>query len=60
VAGVDVVGLIPEEVQEVTLYSAAVVTNAKQAETGRAFIKFLASPQAAAVINETGLEAATK
>jgi ABC-type molybdate transport system substrate-binding protein len=36
------------------------VTNAKQAETGRAFIKFLASPQAAAVINETGLEAATK
>jgi molybdate transport system substrate-binding protein len=60
VTGVDVVGLIPEEVQEVTLYSAAVVTNAKQAEAGRAFIKFLASPQAAAVINETGLEAATK
>lgn len=60
VAGVDVVGLLPEEAQEVTLYSAAVVTNAAQAEAGRALIRFLASPQAANTINETGLEAANR
>lgn len=60
IAGVDVVGLLPEDVQEVTLFSAALVSNAKQAEAGLAFIKFLASPQSAAVINSTGLEAANK
>ena len=55
--GIDVVGLLPAEVQEVTLYSAAVVRNAPQAEAGRALIQFLASPQAADTIDATGLEA---
>jgi molybdate transport system substrate-binding protein len=59
IAGIELVGLLPAEAQEVTLFSAGVVTGAKQAAAGRALVDFLASPAAAPSIEQTGLEAAT-
>lgn len=58
--GIDVVGLIPEAAQEVTLFSAAVVQGAAHAQAGQALIRFLASPEAVPIINATGLTAATR
>lgn len=60
ISGIDIVGLLPKEVEEVTLFSAGVVTGAKETEAGRALIKFLASPQAVSAIKKTGLEAANE
>jgi molybdate transport system substrate-binding protein len=58
VPGIDLVGVLPPEVNTVTLYSAGVVTGARSARAGQALITFLASPAAAAAIDRTGLEAA--
>jgi molybdate transport system substrate-binding protein len=56
VAGIDYVGPLPPGAQKVTVFSAGVAVGAKQPDTARALIKFLASPTAAAAIRETGLE----
>ena len=58
VEGILIVGLIPDAVQEVTLFSAGVVMGAKNPEGAKALLKYLASPQSAKVIDDTGLEAA--
>lgn len=60
IEGIDVVGLLPEAAQEVTQFSAAVVRGAAHAQAGQALIRFLASPDAAPVINATGLSAAPR
>jgi molybdate transport system substrate-binding protein len=56
VHGVDQLGPIPAELQKVTILSAGVVAGARQAEAGKAFIAYLASPRSAPAIAETGLE----
>jgi len=56
VAGIELVGLLPSELQKVTVFSAGVVVGAKEPEAGRALIRFLASPTAAPVIAKSGLE----
>jgi molybdate transport system substrate-binding protein len=56
VKGVDLVGSLPPEVQKITIFSAGIVTGAKEAEAGRALIKFLASATAAPVIEKSGLD----
>lgn len=58
--GIDVVGLLPEAVQEVTQFSAALVQGAAHPQAGRALIRFLASPEAAPIIDATGLTAANR
>jgi molybdate transport system substrate-binding protein len=58
VAGIDLVGPLPAEANDVTLYTAALVKGAMSAQAGQALIAFLASPSATAAINGTGLEAA--
>ena len=55
VHGIDIVGLLPEQAQLVTDYSAAAVQNSRHASLARQFIRFLASPQAAESIRQTGL-----
>jgi molybdate transport system substrate-binding protein len=60
VPGVDLVGILPAEVEEITLFSAGVVVGAKEAAAGQALISFLASPAAVAAIEATGLEAASR
>lgn len=53
--GVSFVGAIPAELQEDTYFAAAIASKATQPEAAQAFIRFLASPQAAPTIAKAGL-----
>jgi molybdate transport system substrate-binding protein len=54
--GVDLVGPLPPELQNVTLFAAGTVTTSKAPEAANAFVKFIASPAAAAVLKAKGFE----
>jgi molybdate transport system substrate-binding protein len=56
VEGIDIVGQLPAEVQKITVFSAGVSTTSKEPDAAKALIKFLASPQAAPVLINSGLE----
>jgi len=56
VAGIDIVGLIPQEVQLRTQFSGAVVRGASQPQAAHELLRFLAAPDSAAAIEATGLE----
>jgi molybdate transport system substrate-binding protein len=56
VPGVEFVGRIPEEIQKVNTYAAAVVTGSTQAEAARRLIAFLSSDAVAAAIEKTGMD----
>jgi molybdate transport system substrate-binding protein len=56
VPGIDLVGELPGELQQVTTFSAAVTTNATHAAEARRLIEFLNSPAAASVIRAKGME----
>jgi molybdate transport system substrate-binding protein len=53
--GVDVVGLLPAELQQITIYSAGVTANATQADAAKAFIRFISAPAAAPAFTGKGL-----
>ena len=55
-SGIDFVGPLPAEVQLVTIFSAAYVTNAKNPSGARALVRFLTSPAATPVFVKHGLE----
>jgi molybdate transport system substrate-binding protein len=59
IPGIDYVGPLPPEVQQVTIFSAGVAVGAREPEAGRALIKFLASPAAVPAITKSGLEPVT-
>lgn len=56
VQGIDIIGLLPKEVQLITPFSAAVVANSKFPNESKAFLKYLSAPENASIIEETGLE----
>ena len=56
VAGIDVVGPLPSEVQEITTFSAAVLTRAAAPHAARELIDYFRSDDAKAVIRATGME----
>ena len=56
VAGVDMIGPLPPELQKITVFSAGVATVSKEPDAGKALIKFLASPEARATMIKTGLD----
>jgi molybdate transport system substrate-binding protein len=56
VAGINIVGPLPDELQQITVFSAGIATLSKEPEAGRALIKFLASPAARDVIVKSGLD----
>ncbi|OIQ75329.1 bacterial extracellular solute-binding protein [mine drainage metagenome] len=56
VAGIDIVGPLPDELQKVTVFSAGIASVSKEPDAGRALIKFLASPAARDTIVKSGLE----
>jgi molybdate transport system substrate-binding protein len=55
VRGIDIVGDLPQEVQYVTQFSAAIVASSKRQDEARRFLQFLSAPQNAPMIRETGL-----
>ena len=57
--GVDFAGLLPAELQNYVVQTAGVVSGAKEPETARAFVKFLLTPEATAVIKAKGMERVT-
>jgi molybdate transport system substrate-binding protein len=60
VPNVDFVGTIPESVQYVTIYSAAVVKGSSQIDASKRLIAFLSSERAMAVIKKSGMEPSRK
>jgi molybdate transport system substrate-binding protein len=56
IPGIDYVGPLPDEVQQATLFSAGIVTGAKEPEAARELIRFFTSAAAAPIIAKTGLE----
>jgi molybdate transport system substrate-binding protein len=55
---VEVIGMLPAELQLITLYSAGVTTSAREAEAARALIKALTAPSAAQIYKAKGLDPA--
>lgn len=55
VPGVDFIGPIPAELQQDTMFSAALGTSARDTDAARALIRFLTSAQAAPAIRDAGL-----
>jgi molybdate transport system substrate-binding protein len=58
IAGLDVVGELPHELQQVTVFSAAVVARTADEAAARRLIAYLVSPQAAAAIRAKGMQPA--
>ena len=56
VPGVDIVGPLPGDLQNFTVFTAGVTANATNAEAAKAFIQFLKSEDAVAEIKKSGLE----
>jgi molybdate transport system substrate-binding protein len=58
VAGITLVGKLPDAVQQVTAFSAGLVAASRQPDEARALIRFLSSADAAPVIIASGMEPA--
>jgi molybdate transport system substrate-binding protein len=56
VKGIDYLGPLPADIQQTTVFSAAVHTAAREAEAARALLTYLTAPGAAAIIRKTGME----
>jgi molybdate transport system substrate-binding protein len=56
VKGIDYLGPLPPDIQEITVFSAGVHKSAGAADAGRALLKFLTAPDAAPIIKKTGME----
>jgi molybdate transport system substrate-binding protein len=56
IAGIDLVGPLPPQVQKFTLFSAAVVVGSREPVGARKLIEFLASAAAAPAIRDSGME----
>lgn len=55
VQGIDFVGPLPADVQEVTIFSGGVGSAAPRAEAARALLRYLASPANAAIVKNSGM-----
>ena len=56
VAGIDIVGPLPDELQKITIFSAGIAAASKEPDAGKALIKFLASPAARGEIVKSGMD----
>ena len=56
VPGIDFVGPVPEELQYLSIFSAAIVAGSKQVDAGQRLIHFLGSEEAEAAIRRSGME----
>ena len=55
--GVELAGPFPAELQQELVFSAAVAADSKEADAAKAFIEFLTTPAATAVIKAGGMNA---
>src|ERR1700685_174947 len=53
---VDVIGMLPTELQQITTYAAGVTASAKEANAARALIQAMTGPSAAPIWKAKGLE----
>jgi molybdate transport system substrate-binding protein len=58
VAGIEIVGPLPGDLQDTIVFAAAIMGGAKSAEAAKVLVDFLRTPQAAAVIKAKGMEPA--
>jgi molybdate transport system substrate-binding protein len=56
VAGIDVVGPLPAEIQEITTFAATVLAKAREPQAAREMIDYFGTADAKAVIRATGME----
>jgi molybdate transport system substrate-binding protein len=56
VAGINYIGPLPQDIQQITVFASGIHTAATQADAAKALVKFLTSPQAAPVIKKKGME----
>ncbi len=56
VAGIDIVGPLPGDLQDTIVFTAAIMAGAKDAAASKALVNFLRTPEAAAVIKAKGME----
>jgi molybdate transport system substrate-binding protein len=53
---VDVIGMLPAELQQITTYAAGITASAKNADAGNALIKAMTAPSTAAIYKAKGLD----
>jgi len=58
VAGIEIIGPLPGDLQDTIVFSAAIMASARDTEASRALVNFLRTPEAAAVIKAKGMEPA--
>jgi molybdate transport system substrate-binding protein len=58
VAGIDIIGPLPADVQQITVFSAGLHARATAPEAARALVQFFRAPAAAPVIRRKGMEPA--
>jgi molybdate transport system substrate-binding protein len=56
VAGIDIVGPLPDALQKITVFSAGIATVSKEPDAGKELIGFLASPEARDTLIKSGLD----
>ena len=56
VEGIDVVGPLPPDIQQITVFAAGLHARAKEPAAARALIRFLQAPAAAPIIRKKGME----
>ncbi|TYL82355.1 substrate-binding domain-containing protein [Bradyrhizobium cytisi] len=56
VEGIEVIGPVPHDLQTPAVFSAGRMADAKQAEAAEALLRYLASPEVASVLRQSGLE----
>jgi molybdate transport system substrate-binding protein len=59
VAGIEIVGPLPGDLQDTIVFSVAIMTAAKDAAAAKALVDFLRTPESAKVIQAKGMEPAT-
>lgn len=58
VPGIDIVGPLPPDIQQITIFSAGLHARAQAPDAARALVQFLKAPDAAPVIRRAGMEPA--
>jgi molybdate transport system substrate-binding protein len=54
--GIDYLGQLPPDIDEITAFAAALHTRAQNPDAGKALIKYLSAPAAAPIIRKSGME----